>query len=279
MNRDSSAIMRPIGIFDSGIGGLSVLNSLKKSLPHESYVYLGDTARLPYGTKSKNTVVQYALQAAKSLLQYDIKLLVIACNTATALALPELQTLLSIPVIGVVEPSVQLALKITQNKQVALIATEATVASRAYERVLHHYLPQAKLTAKGCALLVALAEEGLLKHTITESVVRYYLDPFFSLDHQPDCLILGCTHFVFLREVIEKVVDGRMQVIDSADTTAAAVKHYLSAQQLSVVDTTETPQTLYLVTDHSERFMRLANLFSEEGIPPSAIQHIDIINI
>lgn len=269
---------KAIGIFDSGIGGVSVLTSLRKTLPHESFIYLGDTARLPYGTKSQDTVIQYALQAAKSLVQFDIKLLVIACNTATALALPEVQKAFHIPVIGVIEPSVKLASQVTRNNHIALIATDATVSSGCYQRMIQSHIPQAKVSAQSCGLLVSLAEEGFLNHPITEEAVRHYLNPLLSLEDRPDCLILGCTHFVFLSEPIKKVVAGKMKIIDSADSTANAVKTYLRAYHL------ENPQQqlgkiTYLVTDHSPRFLRIASLFANEQIDEKDFRHIDILKI
>jgi glutamate racemase len=276
MNKDENKKNRPIGIFDSGIGGLSVLKSLRKALPTESFVYLGDTARLPYGTKSKNTIVQYARQAAKALIKHDIKLLVIACNTATALALSEVQNDFHIPIIGVIEPSVKLASRTTQNKHIALIATEATVSSGCYERVIKSHLPQATVTAKSCGLLVSLAEEGFLNHSITEDAFRYYMQPIFALNQQPDCLILGCTHFVFLYDVIKKVIDGRMKIIDSADSTANEVKAYLQAHHLENTGHSGGKIT-YLVTDHSERFLRIASLFANEKINKDDFHHIDIL--
>lgn len=276
MDSNNEIKNKPIGIFDSGIGGLSVLKSLKKALPNESFVYLGDTARLPYGTKSKNTVVQYALQAAKALIKFDIKLLVIACNTATALALPEVQQAFHLPVIGVIEPSVALAVQTTHNNHIALIATEATVSSGCYQRVIQSHLPNATVTAKSCGLLVSLAEEGFLNHPITEDAFRYYMKPIFELNQAPDCLILGCTHFVFLYDVIKKVVDNRMKIIDSADSTANAVKVYLQTHQLEKTQPGAGKIT-YLVTDHSERFLRIASLFANEPIHEKDFHHIDIL--
>jgi glutamate racemase len=277
MSQEQPINNRPIGIFDSGIGGLSVLKSLQRTLPHESFVYLGDTARVPYGTKSKDTVVKYALQAAKSLAQFNIKMLVIACNTATALALPDVQKAFHIPVIGVIEPSVKLACSITQNKHIGLIATEATVSSGCYERVIKSQIPEAQVTTKSCGLLVSLAEEGFLNHPITEDAFRYYMAPIFDLTSQPDCLILGCTHFVFLYDVIKKVIGDKMKIIDSADSTAQAVKTYLNTHHLEN-NTNQLGQVTYLVTDHTERFLRMARLFSDNIINNENVKHIDIIS-
>lgn len=266
----------PIGVFDSGIGGISVLRSLKKHLPLESFVYLGDMARVPYGTKSKHTVVRYAIESAKILLKKNIKLLVIACNTATALALPEVYAAIGIPVIGVIEHSAKKACVVSKKGHIALIATEGTVSSGSYERVIAQVSPKIQVTGKSCGLLVSLAEEGFLDHPIAEQVVHEYLNPLFALPDVPDCLILGCTHYPFLLKVIERVVDGRMSIVDPAEETAVEVKKWLFEHQMNNTDRSRSGQVAYLVTDAKSRFLRLAQLFLGETILEDSVTAFDL---
>lgn len=265
---------KAIGVFDSGIGGISVLSALKKRLPNESFVYLGDMARVPYGTKSKHTVIRYAIDAAKMLLEKNIKLLVIACNTATAFALPEVHEAIGIPVIGVIEHSAKKACLISKKHHIALIATEGTVSSGSYERVVATVSPQTHVTGKSCGLFVSLAEEGFLDHPVTEQVAHEYLDPLFSMPDRPDCLILGCTHYPFLLNVIKRVVNERMAIVDPAEETAIEVQQWLTANQMN--NDTRSPHPVeYLVTDSKSRFLRLAQLFLGETIAPESVTMFD----
>jgi len=264
---------RPIGVFDSGIGGVSVLRSLKQHLPAESFIYLGDMARVPYGTKSKETVLRYSMEAAQMLKQKHIKMLVIACNTVTALALTELRETLDIPVIGVIEPSARKACELSQSGRIALIATEATVASGEYLRAIQDYRKDSILFPKACGLLVALAEEGFLDHPLSEQAIEHYLTPFFEMskENRPDCLILGCTHFPFLSQPIERFVGERMHVINSAEATAEMVKQWLVQHGMENTSR-EIRQTIqYFVTDAKPRFLRLARLFLNENIDETDI--------
>lgn len=269
----------PIGVFDSGIGGISVLSSLKRHLPEESFVYLGDMARVPYGTKSKHTVIRYAIELAQVLLKKNVKLLVIACNTATALALPEVHKAIGIPVIGVIEHSAETACEVSKKGHIALIATEGTVASGSYEKVIHGISPQIRVSAKSCGLLVSLAEEGFLDHPISEQVVHEYLDPFFngitSVD-VPDTIILGCTHYPFLLKVIERVINGRMAIVDPAEETAKEVKKWLTEHGMKNQNLQKAGQVEYLVTDAKARFLRLAQLFLGEAIADNTVTSFDL---
>ncbi len=265
---------KAIGVFDSGIGGISVLSALKKRLPHESFVYLGDMARVPYGTKSKHTVIRYTIDAARMLLEKNIKLLVIACNTATAFALPEVHEAIGIPVIGVIEHSAKKACLVSQKGHIALIATEGTVSSGSYEQVVAKVSPSTRLTGKSCGLFVSLAEEGFLDHPITDQVVHEYLDPLFALPDAPDCLILGCTHYPFLLNPIKRVVNTRMTIVDPAEETAIEVQNWLSANNMNN-DTQQTKPIEYLITDAKSRFLRLAQLFLGETITPEAVTVFD----
>lgn len=266
----------PIGVFDSGIGGISVLHTLKKILPMESFVYLGDMARVPYGTKSKHTIERYAIEVANVLLEKEIKLLVIACNTATALALPAVQKAINIPVIGVIEHTAIKACELSKNCHIALIATEGTVSSGSYEKVIAQMSPDTKLSKKSCGLFVSLAEEGFLDHPITEMVAHEYLDHFFSMPNVPDVLILGCTHYPFLFNVIKRVIDNRMIIVNPAEETALEVKQWLLEHNMENTDTAQAGKVEYLVTDAKSRFLRLAQLFLGESIPEEAVTAFDL---
>src|SRR5690606_24866248 len=207
---------RPIGVFDSGIGGITVLKALRKALPHEDLVYLGDTARLPYGTKSPETVTAYATQATKHLLGHDVKMVVIACNTASAVALgPLKEALAPIPVIGVIEPGAKAGVKATKTGRIGVIATEATVKGGAYARAIHAAMPEAQVAQAPCGLFVTLAEEGWTKGEVAEAAARRYLAPLFKGRAAPDTLVLGCTHFPVLAGTIRKVVGKQVKLVDS----------------------------------------------------------------
>jgi glutamate racemase len=242
---------RPIGIFDSGIGGLTVLAALRALLPDERFLYLGDTARLPYGTKSVDTVVRYARRAAAYLAEHDIKLLVVACNTASAAALEPLAGSTPVPVIGVVLPGARAAAAATGGS-VGVIGTESTIASRAYERALHAIDPALVVHAQACPLFVPLAEEGWFDHEVTRSVARIYLEPLGR--RGIDTLILGCTHYPLLRGAIAAAVGGGVRLVDSAAATAAEVAAAVARDGLAG----SGGGVHLLVTDAAARFTRLA---------------------
>jgi len=264
---------RPIGVFDSGMGGLTVLRALRRALPGESYVYLGDTARLPYGTKSAETVTQYALQAARVLVAEDIKLLVVACNTASAVALPALaETFAPLPVVGVVEPGAQAGAKATKNRHVAVIATESTVRGGAYPSAIKKCAPGIRVSQQACPLFVALAEEGWQEGEVALAVARRYLEPVFAQDKAPDTLILGCTHFPVLQGVIEAVCGAKVGIVDSAETTAVHVAGLLDAQSGEGA----RGRARFLVTDAPERFARLGGLFLGEGLSEDQVTLVDL---
>ncbi len=245
---------RPIGIFDSGIGGLTVLAALRDRMPDERFVYLGDTARLPYGTKSSETVVRYALRAARFLARHDVKLLVVACNTASATALPVLAEAMPVPVVGVVEPGARAACAATDG-HVGVIGTESTVASGAYPRALHDLRPELDVISLACPLFVPLAEEGWLDHPVTREVARVYLEP---LHETPvDTLILGCTHYPLLRPSIAAVMGSGVRLVDSASSVAAEVGRQVSANGLAGDG---AGGIRILVAAGAARFSRLAGL-------------------
>ena len=242
----------PIGIFDSGVGGLTVFREIARALPHESLIYLGDSARVPYGTKSPETVTRYALQAAAHLLDRGIGMLVVACNTATAAALPSLQATLPVPVIGVVEPGARAAVERTRGR-VGVIATEGTVKSHAYTKAIHAIDPRIEVIESPAPLFVPLAEEGWANTHVAREVAEIYLEPL--IDAGIDTLVLGCTHYPILRGTIEQVVGGAVAIVDSAETTA----HTVAAARPPVPD--GEPEYTFLVTDAEERFRRVASEF------------------
>lgn len=269
----------PIGVFDSGVGGLTVYQALKKVLPNESFVYLGDTARVPYGTKTADTIIRYSLQAAEQLIHAHVKCLIIACNTATGPALPVLQKQYpDIPIIGVIEPGVQAALKLSVQQKIALIATSATVRAQSYEKVILAQAPKIKFFAKPAPLLVPLAEEGLLRGEIPQKIIHYYLDEWLALPDslRPDTLILGCTHFPVLKQTIHQVVGNKMQIVDSAESVATAVKLYFD-EHPHLKNTMQAEPSEFWVTDGAERFLHVAELFLQEKIAPSHIHLIDLL--
>lgn len=247
----------PIGVFDSGVGGLTVLAALRRLLPHEHFIYLGDTARVPYGGKSKETITQYSQEIAHFLLTKKIKLLVVACNTASALALPILKRLYSIPVQGVIEPGAQAALRATRSGIIGVIATKATIASNAYRQTIQALKTEVKVISKACPLLVPLIEEeGLFEHHITHSLLAHYLKPMLA--EQIDTLVLGCTHYPLLKKMITEIVGPQVTLVDSAENCALAVESLLASHQLatnSATNDTDVGTLEVLLTDATERLL------------------------
>jgi glutamate racemase len=262
----------PIGVFDSGMGGLTVLRALKKALPRESFIYLGDTARLPYGTKSADTVQQYASQMARILVERQIKALVIACNTATTAALPHLQALLpDMPVIGVVKPGAVAVISATKNKRIAVLATETTIASNAYQRLICEQLPEANISARACSVLVALAEEGMVSNTVAQEALRHYLSEF----HDEDTLLLGCTHFPVFKPLLASMLPETVTIVDSADATATSLLQVLESNDLLTNHNESARETRYLVTDSIRRFQHVGEIFLGEVLPSEQIELVD----
>ncbi len=267
MAASSSNGRRPIGVFDSGVGGLTVFREIARVLPHEPLIYLGDCARVPYGTKSPSTIVRYSLEAAQHLVERDIKMMVVACNTATAAALPALQQRLQIPVIGVVEPGARAAVEKTSGV-VGVIATEGTVRSKAYTNAIHAIDPDVEVIESAAPLFVPLADEGWANTHVAREVAEIYLEPL--IDAGIDTLVLGCTHYPILRGTIEQVVGGAVHIVDSAETTAETVKRALDKRS----DEEREPPHQFLVTDAEERFRRIAGEFLEQEI-----QHLELVNL
>jgi glutamate racemase len=271
----NSSSEKPIGVFDSGIGGLTVLRALMAQLPHESFVYLGDTARLPYGTKSADTVTRYAVQCANAVGAHDIKLLVVACNTASAVAMDALHTSLGdIPVIGVIEPGAEAALAAAPTGKIAVIATESTVRGGAYVRAIMARNPNASIVQKPCPLFVALAEEGLTEGDIPERVGRHYLEPLLAVAEKPECIVLGCTHYPALANVIAHIAGPGVVLVDSAETTARAVTRLLAGKTLQRRSAPEPPR--FLATDAPERFARVGEIFMGRDIDETAVELVDL---
>jgi glutamate racemase len=266
----------PIGVFDSGVGGLTVLRALAAELPHERFVYLGDTARLPYGTKSPETVARYAWQAAEALLEYDVKCLVIACNTASAVGLPTIRERIEgIPVVGVIEPGAEAACAASKSGHIAVIATEGTVRGGAYQEAILRLRAGARVVALPTQLFVALAEEGLYKGPIADSAARHYLDPLFGpLESHPDTLVLGCTHFPVLAGVIRTAIGPNVCIVDSAATTAKSVHQLLDREGLR--RQAGESVTRFLATDSVERFVRVGSHFLERRIDPAEVELVDL---
>jgi glutamate racemase len=266
----------PIGVFDSGVGGLTVLRALREALPNESFLYLGDTARLPYGTKSAKTVERYASQAAQVLVDRGVKLLVLACNTVSAVAVEPLrEQFRPLPVVGVVGPGAEAACAATQSGHVLITATEGTIRGRAYERAIRERRPEAVVVGQPCPLFVALAEEAWTDGAVPELAARRYLEPCLQRDPQLDTVVLGCTHFPVLAEVVQAVVGEGVTVVDSARTTAAAVSALLDQSGLHR-QAEEEPGLALLATDDAERFARVGSGFLATTLRPEDVELVDL---
>lgn len=246
---------RPIGVFDSGIGGLTVVSALRMLLPDESIFYLGDTARVPYGGKSETTVQRYSLEIAAMLLEEKAKTVVVACNTASALALPQLEKSLPVPVTGVILPGARAALAKTRTGHVGVIGTRATIKSGAYERALRSLNPEVRVTARACPLLVPLIEEGWLENAITDEIILQYLGPL--LEDGIDTLVLGCTHYPLLRNAVARLLGGGVALVDSAENCASAVRELLIRENLCTPETNGGMLEVAL-TDPPDNFLRVA---------------------
>ena len=274
-----SSPVGPIGVFDSGVGGLTVLRALRGVLPAENFIYLGDTARLPYGTKSAATVVRYSLQCADALVQRGVRLLVVACNTASASALDALRRHHpGMPVIGVIEPGASAAVAASVSQRIAVIGTEGTIGGGAYQTAIHRLNPAAHVTSLACSLFVTMAEEGWTNGPIAESVARRYLDPIFTTADAPDTLVLGCTHFPLLAAAMRAVLPRHVAIVDSAATTAAAVLKELSATdaQNAAGGAGVGGAVTWLATDGAARFARVGSAFLGESLHAGTVEIIDL---
>ncbi|HSZ63680.1 MAG TPA: glutamate racemase [Terriglobales bacterium] len=274
-----------IGVFDSGVGGLTVLRALLDRIPDANYLYFGDTARLPYGSKSATTVAHYAVGAVRYLQNQGAELLVIACNTATALALGEIKAAANVEVIGVVEPGAEAAAAASRKKKVVVIGTDATISSHAYRRALE--ARKIAVREKACPLFVPLVEEGWIEHAVTEQVARIYLSEAFAGDAgDSDVLVLGCTHYPLIKPLLGRVAPAHVAIVDSAESTAQEVARLLGSQGRSAGPSLETAsetsnremaaaRTLkFFATDSAEKFRKMGSRFL--GLPLEDVVHVDL---
>ncbi len=265
-----------IGVFDSGVGGLTVLKELAEQLPEAEFLYFGDTARLPYGTKSAQTVARYAISSAHFLEEQGAELLVIACNTASALALEAIRAAVRIPVVGVIEPGAARAAAASRARRAVVMGTEATVASHAYRRALAAHGIEAH--EKACPLLVPLIEEGWVEHPVTEQVARIYLDEAFRDGAGADVLVLGCTHYPLLKPLLHRLTPEGVTLVDSAESTAAVVAQELAAHPLPPPSGGEErrarPRLQCFATDSVEKFRRLGERFLGHSV--ELVTHVDL---
>lgn len=276
----------PIGIFDSGVGGLTVYRALREHLPHEHFIYLGDTARVPYGTKSLATVERYAVENALFLVSRGIKILVVACNTASALALPCVRECARIPTVGVIEAGARAAVEMTRAKSIGVIATEATVQSRAYTRAIKRLAPETEIIERACPLFVPLAEEGEANSDIASMVAEKYLR---DLRGKVDALILGCTHYPLLCAVIQEIIGDDVKLIDSGEAVTRDVVELLARENLARENSNLNLQSLtnantarkqdddldhFYVTDAAERFAHVAERFL--GSAPAKLEAVEV---
>lgn len=263
----------PIAIFDSGVGGLTVAAAIARRLPGEHLVYLGDTARLPYGTKSPETVKRYAVQATRALMRFAPKMIVVACNTASAVALPVLTAAFApIPVIGVVEPGARAAVAASRSSNIAVIATEGTVRGGAYLRAIHALNPSATIVQRACSLFVALAEEGWTSGDVPELTATRYLSDLFTGPTPPDTLVLGCTHFPVLVDPIRKAIGSSITLVDSATTMALEIESLLGG----IKRQSPPAPGIFLSTDAPDRFARVGSEFFGSPISPAQVELVDL---
>jgi glutamate racemase len=255
---------RPIGIFDSGVGGLTVMRQLMHKLPNESLIYFGDTARLPYGGKSAETIMRYSMENAAFLLEKDIKVLVIACNTSCAYALDRLSEYCSIPVVGVIDPGAERAVDVTKNGHIAILGTKATILSGKYEKEIKKRLPEAQVLSLACPLFVPIVEERFVDHLAARLIVQEYLKPLIT--QKVDTILLGCTHYPLLAKVIQEEVGSDVTIIDSALTCADHVFHLLNQQGLQN-NPSNQPSYQYFVSDDPHRFASMGQEIIKLSMP------------
>jgi glutamate racemase len=266
----------PIGVFDSGVGGLTVLRGLRAAMPQEDFLYLGDTARLPYGTKTPNTVVHYAEQCAALLVGRGVKALVVACNTVSAVALGRLSARFApLPVLGVVLPGASAAVRATRSGHIAVVGTEGTIRGRAYTRAIQALSASATVTGLACPIFVALAEEGWTDGPVARAAAHAYLDPLRAMAQPPDTLVLGCTHFPVLAPMLAEVLGPEVALVDSAATTAAEATGRFEALEI-LRRPGGRGRTVFLATEGPERFARVGSVFLGETLLPAAVELVDL---
>ncbi len=261
----------PIGVFDSGVGGLTVAREIIRQLPNESIVYFGDTARVPYGSKSKETIIRYSRQIVRFLRTKNVKAIVVACNTASAYALDTIEKELDIPMIGVVKPGAKSAIANTRNKRIGIIGTEGTIKSELYTEFIHGIDPDIEVLGKACPLFVPLVEEGMLHDTVTDEIASRYLNDLKK--QEIDSLILGCTHYPLLRSTVGKIMGNKVNLVNPAYETAVSLGELLNQKGIAA-DKTNSPVYEYYVSDAAERFKSFAN-----SIMPVKTEMIRLVNI
>ncbi len=254
---------RPIGIFDSGVGGLTVAGEIQKILPRENIIYFGDTARVPYGTKSKETVTKFSVENIEFLMSHDVKMIVVACNTVSSLSLDFLKRCFRVPIIGVIEPGAKSAVSSTRNNRIGVIGTQATISSSTYEKAIRKISSKIRFFSQSCPLFVPLVEEGWLSGNVTNEVASFYLKPLKRANI--DTLILGCTHYPLLKRVISSVMGSRVLLIDSAKEVAKEAKDILDASGL-LNTIGGKKRHLFFVSDEPARFVKMAKRFLKKRI-------------
>jgi glutamate racemase len=262
----------PIGMFDSGVGGLTVLREVMAQLPEESTVYFGDTARVPYGSKSRDVIVRFSLEIGQFLIQEKVKMIVVACNTASAFALPALSKRFDLPIVGVIVPGAQAALKATQTQRVGVIGTEGTIESQAYTEAIHALNAKIQVFGQACPLIVPLVEEGWLDKPVAREIVKEYLSPL--LTNHIDTLVLGCTHYPLLKGLLRDVTGPKIQLIDSAQETARAVTRRLKEDHLEAPSGAKQGVRRFYVSDAPEKFEKIGRRFLGQEIP--GVKRVDI---
>lgn len=261
----------PIGLFDSGVGGLTVLREVLRQLPQESTAYFGDTARVPYGSKSRDVITRFSLEIAQFLLQEKVKMIVVACNTASAFALPALRSRFDVPIIGVIEPGAQAAIASSKSGRIGVIGTEGTIESQAYTEAIHRLKPAIEVFGQACPLIVPLVEEGWLEKPVALEIVKEYLVPL--LKNNIDSLVLGCTHYPLLKNLIAQVAGPSVRLIDSAEETARTVARELARLKLDAPKGGDVLHR-YFVSDAPERFEKTGRRFLGQDIP--GVRRVDI---
>ena len=273
--QDKNLLEMPIGVFDSGMGGLTVMREIMRQIPNEKVIYFGDTARVPYGSKSKETVTRFSRQIVRFLQSKQVKAIVVACNTASAYALNDLEREIDIPIIGVVKPGAKVAAEATRNGQVGVIATEGTISSNIYTTYIRQLRPEVQVTGKACPLFVPLVEEGLWEDPVTDEIARRYLTELIDIDI--DTLILGCTHYPLIRSTVGRIMGDQVTLVNPAYETARELKELL--QQYNILNEEEPHlgenKYQFYVSDGAEKFKRFANSIIKYGILSAKTIKID----
>lgn len=256
----------PIGIFDSGVGGLTVAREIMRQIPDEKFIYFGDTARVPYGSKSKETITRYSEEIVHFLEGQGVKAIVVACNTASAYALDELEKCTDVPIIGVVKPGARVAVQVTRNGRIGVIGTDGTIGSRIYSKYIKELMPQVNVIGKACPLFVPLVEEGMLKDPVTDEVARRYLNEL--IDRDIDTLILGCTHYPLIRSTLGKIMGEQVTLVNPAYETAISLKELLAKKDLltDLKPQLGDNQYQFYVSDAAEKFKNFATSILKYGI-------------